>query len=258
MATTRIIRAIRSGGVVPFSGQMAPAARPGPNLAPDRDSWPAAAKAAPAEAKRRLLTGHVLAAGECETPIVNALVELYAISPLGTVAPYLSAPVLAHLRSLLFRGDFTTIDLYEQAEHVVDAPNISIADIHLLKQAFGYELVASAARLQPDAAFRQMLCNYPAILRPLLCYYHPCSFTSQRLATAVTGHDGEFLFPVRQSGDIDAQYGYYFIVRKQVSGNLFITLYDPSPITWHARWEDVDETPIKLSTRHPLALRSRL
>lgn len=246
MASSRIMQ-VNHAGVVSFSS--------GPTLPEKRSLQARVSEFRQAACKKRLLMGNVLAvANDIEVPVVGALVELHAVSPLHAIASQLSAPVLAHLRALLLEG-VAAVDLYQGAEHVVDAPSISIADIDLLKRIAGYELLVSAARLQPDVAFRQMLCNCPAILRPLLCYYHPCSFSSQRIAVVASDQRGAFQFSVQQSEDIGAQSGYYFIVRRQFSGNLFVTLYEPSPITWHARWENLDQELIKLSTRHPQALR---
>ena len=208
-----------------------------------------------ADAKKRTVSGHVLTvAGGAEQPVSGARVELHAVSPLSTVVDTLSESVISHLRSLLLERP-APVDLYQYGGHVIDAPTISFADIMLLRYLPGYELLCSAAKLQGDGSFRQMLCNNPAILRPLLCYYHPCSFTSKCVAIVHSDNRGAFQFPVLQIDDLDEQSGYFFIARKQISEHLFVTLYEPSPITWHTHWHAFDDEPIGLRTRHPLASR---
>lgn len=254
MTTTRIIQAVTSGKVVPDALQIAPTSV---QIAQPREPLVTRTSRCAEQEKRRLLRGHVVAvAGDgAEEPVADALVELHAIDPLRTIETALSAPVLGHLRALL-RDGFAPVDLYRHVDHVFDAPTISIADIHLTQRIPGYELLVSAARLRSDAAFRKLLCNYLAILRPLLCYYHPCSFASHRVATVMSDDRGAFRFPVLRREEIAAQPGYYFVVRRQISPHLFATLYEPMPVTWHAYWEDADEEPIRLATRHPLALHS--
>lgn len=247
--TIRIIQAAASGTVVPDALQIGSASVQIPQQRePLRHVE---------QQKRRLLRGHIVAvsSNDTEAPVADALVELHAIDPLRSIEKSLPGPVLMHLRALL-RDGFAPVDLYRHADHVIDAPTISIADIHLLQRIPGYELLVSAARLRSEAAFRQMLCNNPAILRPLLCYYHPCSFSSHRVATVMSDQRGAFRFPMLRTDELAAQPGYYFIVRRQISRHLFATLYEPMPVTWHAYWEDADAEPIRLATRHPLALHS--
>lgn len=247
MATSRIIR-IKSPTGVRLSDERLPPCPP--------VSRPQRADVGYPESRKRMLNGHLVSvANGIDEAIVGARVELHAVAPLCDVAPNLSIAVLTNLRTALLRGP-AVVDLYRHAGYVVDAPQISIADIALLHSVPGYELVARAARLQPDTAFRQMLCNYPDILRPLLCYYHPCSFRSECVAVSVSDRDGAFRFPVLETEKADEQPGYFFIVRRQFSSNLFVTLYEPSPSTWHTYWRHFDEEPIRLSTRHPLASRA--
>lgn len=207
--------------------------------------------------RQKIIRGRVLVACDgVEQPTTNVRVELYTVSPLKAVASALPKEVLDHCRTLLLEKS-QPIDLYPSANHVADGPVISFADILKLRETPGYELLAAAAKSQSDASFTQLLCNNPAILQPLLCYYHPGIFSAACTDHTTTDAAGFFNFAVVESGNAEEQPGYRFIVRRSISRNLFFTLYNPMPAAWHTHWNLSDDKTVTLRTRHPLALRER-
>ncbi len=123
MASSRIMQ-VNHAGVVSFSS--------GPTLPEKRSLQARVSEFRHAASKKRLLMGNVLAvANDIEVPVVGALVELHAVSPLHAIASQLSAPVLAHLRALLLEG-VAAVDLYQGAEFwdfsLVDPDNRQIVD----------------------------------------------------------------------------------------------------------------------------------
>jgi hypothetical protein len=204
--------------------------------------------------EERNVSGQVLATHDgAEQPVIDACVELYAVSPLKVVANSLPKAVLDHCRTLLL-GKAKPIDLYPCGGHVADMPLVSFADIQQLCEIPGYELLAAAAKSQPDTSFKRLLSSNPAILRPLLCYYHPASFPAVHVASAFTDTAGFFRSTVLDSCNADEQFGYLFIIRNRISKSIYTTLYNPSPATWYTHWNWSNDKSVTLRTRHPLAL----
>ncbi len=204
-------------------------------------------------ARTDCISGQLLAVGDDERVVVGARIELHAVSPLQTVLRDLSADALAHIRQLLVQGP-TPLHIYAPSRHVADRPQVGFDDIERLRDAPGFELLTSAARLQADPAFRQLLANYPAIARPLLAYYHPCSFSSSCLGVVNTDSTGMFRFPVLRHGDPLTEPGYYFVARRAVSSSLFVSLYEPSPISWYTHWDLRGCALVTLRSSHPFAI----
>lgn len=205
----------------------------------------------------KIILGRIVATdGDNEQPVAAAHVDLYTVGSLKSVARNLPAAVLAHSRALLLESSLP-IDLYSCGSHVADAPVVSFADVLQLREIPGYELLAAAAKSQPDASFKQLLCNNPSILKPLLCYYHPGSFPAVCAASTLSDAAGFFQFAVPQHGDDGEPPGFRFIVRRSISSSLYVTLYNPTPAAWHTHWDWPDHKSITLRTRHPLALRAQ-
>lgn len=226
----------------------------------DRLSAIGAPKSAPDFGNRnpleKALGGQVLAAHNGgELAVAGARVELYSVSPLRSVVRDMPKSVLVHLRALLLEKALP-IDLYQCGGHVADAPIIDFADVLRLHEVPGYELLVAAAKSQPDASFKQMLCNNPAVLQPLLCYYHPGSFSAACVASTISDAAGFFQFSVPKFDSADEQPGYCFIVRRPISSSFYITLYSPTPAAWHTHWNWSTGKTVTLRTRHPLALRA--
>lgn len=189
--------------------------------------------------------------GNVETPASNVQVEIHAVKPLKWVANTLPAAVLAHCRTLLLEA-VKPIDIYRCAGHVADAPLVSFADVQQLRDIHGYELLAAAAKSQGDDYFRHLLGSDPDIARPLLCYYHPASFSTVRVAEATADAGGRFQCTVLEPRNADDKPGYVFIARHTISSNLYVTLYRPTPATWHTYWNWPADKIITLRTTHPL------
>jgi protein tyrosine phosphatase (PTP) superfamily phosphohydrolase (DUF442 family) len=203
------------------------------------------------------ISGCVLAVqGAEEIPVAGARVELHRVESLRAQTACLSNDVLDHCRTLLLTR-MRPVELYLAGDNVVDAPLTRFDDILKLRDIPGYELLVAAAKSQPNNSFTKLLCNNPAILQPLLCYYHPNSFPAVCTAHATTDAAGFFHFSVAEQGNLDEQPGYRFIVRRSISHNLYVTLYNPTPAAWHTYWDLPDDKTVTLRTRHPLALREQ-
>jgi hypothetical protein len=210
-------------------------------------------------ARTDCISGRLQAAGDDgERGVGGVRVELHAVTPLQSALADLSAEAITHVRQLLLHG-LSPLQIYRPSRHVADAPTVTFADIERLRSAPGFELLTSAARLQSDAAFRQLLGNYPAIARPLLCYYHPCSFTSSCVASTLSDAAGMFRFPVLRHSDPATEPGYHFVARCAVSSTLLVALYEPAPVSWYTHWDlSGCASSITLRSSHPLALVERV
>ncbi len=209
-------------------------------------------------ARTDCISGRLLAVGggggcEEERVVGGARIELHAVSPLQTIVRDLSGEALGYIRQLLQQGP-TPLQIYAPNRHVADAPQVSFADIERLRSQPGFELLTSAARLQADPSFRQLLLNYPAIARPLLSYYHPCSFASTCLGIANSDAAGMFRFPVLRHSDPATEPGYYFVARRAISSSLYVALYEPSPISWYTHWDLRGCASVTLRSSHPFAV----
>lgn len=191
-----------------------------------------------------------------EQPVGGVQVDLHAVSSLNDVADDLPKELLSHCRMLL-REKPASIDLYRKADEIVDAPLIGYDDIVRLPEIPGYELLAAAAKSHDDVSFEQQLRNNAAILRRLLCYYHPGLFSDVCSASVTTDAAGRFRFTVQQCASVGEQVGYRFAVRRPISSSLYVMLYDPSPAAWYTRWDWMDIDNVVLRTRHPFALRAQ-
>lgn len=209
-------------------------------------------------ARTDCISGRLQAADDdAERGVGGARIELHAVSPLQGVLRDLSDEALGHVRQLLLQG-LTPLQIYRPNRHVADAPTVTFADVEQLRVAPGFELLTSAARLQSASAFRQLLANYPAIARPLLCYYHPCSFSSSCLGVTTSDGAGMFRFPVLRHPDPATEPGYYFVARRAVSNTLLVALYEPTPISWYTHWQLSGCANITLRSSHPLAAAERV
>lgn len=216
-------------------------------------------------ARTKIISGRVVALVDDDTdtderPLGGVQVDLHAVSSLNDVVHDLPPALLAHSRTLLL-GHARPMDLYRGSDNIADAPIISFADIVLLRELPRYALLVASAKLQSDAAFKQQLCSSPEILHSLLCYYHPGYFSAQCCASTTADANGYFQFSIQHyakgSADANKQPGYRFSVRRPITSNLYLTLYNPTPAAWYTRWDWSNTDSITLRTRHPLALRAQ-
>ena len=199
------------------------------------------------------IRGRVLGVQDAqEVPIAGVQVELQITGSLKMQAASLPDSVLINFRKL-FLERLQPVDLYNNAmASIADEPVTQFADVAQLPNVPGYELLAAAAKSHSDASFRQLLGNNPAIFQPLLCYYHPTSMPAVYSVVTMTDAAGFFNFLNPQVDE--EQLGYRFVVRRSISANLYISLYNPSPAGWYTYWGLCDSEAINLRTRHPLAL----
>ncbi len=203
------------------------------------------------ELATKKICGYVKAVGPAgETAVAGAHVELHRVLPMSEQIARLSSDVVTHCRKLLL-DELPPLSLYDDVAD--NAPVIAYTELLQLLRMPGYEMLVAAARGNSDIFFSQLLRNNPAILRPLLCYYHPISLASDCSATAITDSAGFFHFPISRE-EAQARCGYRFSVCRSISPNLFITLYNPAPAGWYTHWNVFREDVITLRTRHPLAL----
>ncbi len=201
---------------------------------------------------RQKIHGRILGIQDLQqVSVAGAQVELQIVASLKTLATSLPDSVLSNFRKL-FLERLRPVDLYASAAtSIVDVPATQFADIAQLPNVPGFELLAAAAKSLSNTSFRQLLGNNPAIFQPLLCYYHPTSMPAVYSMTTVSDTAGFFNFSVMQLDD--EQTGYRFVVRRSISPNLYVSLYNPSPAGWYTHWGLRNEDGITLRSRHPLA-----
>ena len=209
--------------------------------------------------RKKVISGRVVALldSDEEHAVTGANVEVYQVCPLRTIAAGLPSEVLENIRAFVL-GRFKPLDVYSHCGHVADDPVVSFVDIQRLRDVPGFELIETAAASSSDSAFEQHLRNNLAVFRSLLFYYHSNSLPAVRVHTTTTNALGRFYCEVVEQDDIREQPGYYFKVRRFISANLFITLYNPMPAAWFTHWDVAGDRTVTLRTRHPLAVEGRV
>lgn len=211
-------------------------------------------------------------------PVCSATVEIYEVDPIWIVVPKIPKDLLDRLRDVIvrpvpmpdpppelipgtFRGPFPGPEApflrsvtARAMPGGIETPRVDATAIASLHEAAGNTSLRYAAVSGSDLAFRQALIDNAALIRPLLCWFHPWLVTIRRVGTAFTDNCGHFRTSIFKSIFNPDQPDLYFRATQRLFGFFDITIYAPTPIACHTWWDYVCGTEVSLFTSHPLAI----
>ncbi|MBV1931126.1 MAG: hypothetical protein KUG71_05360, partial [Porticoccaceae bacterium] len=223
---------------------------------------------------RGTLNKRVLVGGTYEDyPVCNATVEIYEVDPLRVLIPRLTIEVIERLRELIIHprplpdpppdpfidiperfnqlsghipheAQETQTPLSLRASNQASSPPPSILATNELQY-----IAQQGSRLQ----FEQALIDNAFFIRPLLCHYYPHLLTMQRVATAQSDECGRFQTVFFKGCNNPDTPDLYFKARQKFFGWFDITIYAPTPVHCHTRWNYQCGSEVKLYTSHPWA-----
>jgi hypothetical protein len=205
---------------------------------------------------KRVVSGGV----SLDLPVCNATVDIYEVDPLVIVIPRLPDWVIDRIRDLIVRpfppppgpgpdpGPLAALPR-AASEHVMDAPTVKA-----LQEASSSSELRFLAQTASRPQFEQALVAQAVLIRPILCFLYPQFVSMQKVATAHTNDCGHFqtLF-FRGCHDTDVP-DLYFKAHQRLFGFFDVTIYAPTPIACHTRWNYVCGTEVRLVTTNPFAI----
>ena len=111
------------------------------------------------------------------------------------------------------------------------------------------QLAARASR----PVFEHAVAAHLDLLRPVLCWLFPLRVRKTKLMTVMTDECGHFRAVIWRSIFNLDQPDLYFIARQRVWPFFWVTIYEPTPVACHTRWNYVCGTEVTLVTTHPAA-----
>ncbi len=229
--------------------------------------------------KRTTLGGQVI-----DLPVCNATVEIYEVDPLVIILPKLPKPVIDRLRDIIvhpiplpdpipdplpgpFPGPFPPepgpgpdpflanaappIPKRFASAQEAAPPNRAEAT-HALESLKTVTSLQFAAQSASDLEFRNALLAHAELIRPIFCLLYPHLFTMRLVATAHTDDCGHFHARFFNGCHNPDTPDLYFKVKQRF---LFseLTIYAPTPVPCHTRWNYPCGSDVTIYTSHPLA-----
>ena len=214
---------------------------------------------------------------QLDLPVCNATVEIYEVDPIILILPRLADDIIEKIRETIIDPPppppppivelpevFPPLPeppapgpVFAQAARaaapavermaVPDQPTV-LASINSLRYL---------AKTTSTYQFRQILIDYAAFIKPILCLFPwwPFPVTKQLVATVKTDECGHFQAFFSQGCSPDKP-DLYFKVKQRVLPFPFppLTIYAPTPVACYTHWNYVCGTEVTLQTTHPLAM----
>jgi hypothetical protein len=201
-------------------------------------------------------------------PVCNATVEVYEVDPLPVIIGNLAADVLDRIKDLILTGPIPKeppIPLPDPSPFPGPRPGPGPDPLPpIAKRRLGSPNQSDANSQIPDELrtrlilargdeLRRVLLEFPLIVRPIICVYFPWLVKMDKVAEATTDDCGKFqAFFFKGCNNSDTP-DLYFKAKRRLFGNIFVTIYAPTPITCFTHWNYQCGTDVTLYTTHPFA-----
>jgi hypothetical protein len=192
-------------------------------------------------------------------PVCDATVEVYEVDAWPILVPKIPDLVLERVRDVILGGPLPD-PIPDIDPPLPDPPGpfppvrAFAAPSDEIRTLSGPEApaalrMAAATNLE---GFRQAIVDYPLVVKPIICWIYPQIVTKQLVATAQTNGCGEFTAFFFRGCNNQDQPDLYFKAKQRFLW-FDISIYAPTPVACHTRWNYQCGTEVNLVTTHPLA-----
>jgi hypothetical protein len=196
-----------------------------------------------------------------ELPVCNAVVEVYEVEPWWLILPKIPVDILGKLRQVI-AGTLVPPSLPVPPRPGPVENAAFIARTSAARKAPSPQAAMDFVHLRPaamsanDFAFRQVLVDQEALIRPLLCWLWPRFVTYHLVGTATTDQCGHFQLCFFKGFGNTGPTNLYFKAKTRFlfwPPTSYIYIYDPTPIGCHTWWNYVCGSEVHLVTTSPWA-----